>query len=448
MTFSFMTEPVGPSLFRSTLVVGAASVLPKAMVLAKDVAIAAALGRGDALEAYLLALAIPTTLGLAASGAMAPVLTPVFMRLQQDTSDKISEIRGILAQATVGLTILSALVFFLMLWFRVDIADLIAPGFSPDKKAMMAGVIPVLAASLLFSNLAGLWSGVLIAERRLAMAVAVPAAVPLTILLALISGNMIADAKVLAFATFCGAFIHAALAGWAVQRRGWLVLPGWPKGLWLREGKNLYQQFFILVIGSMTLAATDLVDLSMAASLQAGDPAAVSFGAKITMIVTVFGAGMLGTSTLPHFADLAQRNHQAFIRSVRNVALTVGMLGTAGTIFITLFGEALVSLVFERGRFGEEDVKAVAAVNFMFAFQVPFYLAGIVLGRAVSAIGQNRILTIGAFISLAVNIVGNYVLMQYLGAAGIALSTSLMYVISCLFLMFMLWHRLRNHGVT
>ena len=198
----------------------------------------------------------------------------------------------------------------------------------------------------------------------------------------------------------------------------------------------------------MTLAATDLVDLSMAASLQAGDPAAVSFGAKITMIVTVFGAGMLGTSTLPHFADLAQRNHQAFIRSVRNVALTVGMLGTAGTIFITLFGEALVSLVFERGRFGEEDVKAVAAVNFMFAFQVPFYLAGIVLGRAVSAIGQNRILTIGAFISLAVNIVGNYVLMQYLGAAGIALSTSLMYVISCLFLMFMLWHRLRNHGVT
>jgi len=443
-----MTEPVGLSLFRSTLVVGAASVLPKAMVLAKDVAIASALGRGDELEAYLLALAIPTTLGLATSGAMAPVLAPMFMRLQNAASDTTSDIKGILSQSTLGLTLLSVLLFFLMLCFRLDIAHLIAPGFSPEKKAMMANVVPVLAASLLFSNLAGLWSGVLIAERRLAVAVAVPAAVPIIILLVLIQGNMSINADVLAFATFFGAFFHAALAGWAVQRQGWLVLPGWPKGLWLREGKKLYQQFVILVIGSLTLAATDLVDLSMAASLQAGDPAAVSFGAKITMIVTVFGAGILGTSTLPHFADLAQRDYQAFIRSVRNVALTIGLLGTVGTIFITLFSETLVSLIFERGRFGEQDVQAVAAVNFMFAFQVPFYLASIVLGRAVSAIGQNRILTIGAFISLGVNIVGNYVLMQFLGAAGIALSTSVMYVISCLFLTFMLWRRLRTFGIT
>ena len=78
-----MTGHKNISLFRSTVVVGAASVLPKAMVLAKDVAIAAALGRGDALEAYLLALAIPTTLGLAATAAMAPVLTPVFMRFSK-----------------------------------------------------------------------------------------------------------------------------------------------------------------------------------------------------------------------------------------------------------------------------------------------------------------------------------------------------------------------------
>ncbi len=62
---------------------------------------------------------------------------------------------------------------------------------------------------------------------------------------------------------------------------------------------------------------------------------------------------------------------------MRNVALTIGLLGTVGTIFIALFSEALVSLIFERGRFGEEDVKAVAAVNFMFAFQVPFLLTGI-----------------------------------------------------------------------
>jgi putative peptidoglycan lipid II flippase len=441
-----MTGPKSHSLFRSTVVVGLASVLPKAMVLAKDVAIAAALGRGDALEAYLLALAIPTTLGLAATAAMAPVLTPVFMRLQQDVGKGIAEIRQVLKQATLGLMLFSIVAFLLMWLFRDGIVDLAAPGFAPDKKAMMASILPVLAASLLFSNLAGLWAGVLIAERKLVLAVVTPAAVPFAILLALFSGNMSADADVLAWATFWGAFIQAALAGWAVQRRGWLVLPGWPSGQWLREGQSLFQQYIILVVGSLTMAATDLVDLSMAASLNAGDPAAVSFGAKITMIVTVFGAGMLGTSTLPHFADLAQRDRQAFVQSVRKVAITVALIGALGTVFIALFGEMLVSLVFERGRFGRDDVTAVAAVNFMFAFQVPFYLAGIVLARAISAIGENRYLTIGAVINLAVNIVMNYVLMQSMGAAGIALSTSLMYVVSCLFLLVMLWRRLRKPG--
>ena len=436
----------GVSLFRSTMVVGAASVLPKAMVLAKDVAIAAALGRGDALEAYLLALIIPATLGLAATGAMAPVLTPVFMRLQHDARDRAADIRGVLAQATLGLVLFS-LVAFVFLWlFRDGITDLVASGFTPEKKAMMAGVMPILAASLLFSNLAGLWAGVLIAERKLVLAVLTPAAVPATILLAIFSGNMTANADVLAWATFWGSVFHAALIGRAVHSRGWLVKPGWPGGLWLREGKNLFRQYFILVIGSLTMAATDLVDLSMAASLEAGDPASVSFGAKITMIVTVFGAGMLGTSTLPHFADLARRDHQAFVRSLKKVALTVALIGAGGTLFITLFGEFLVSLVFEHGRFGAEDVKAVAAVNFMFAFQVPFYLAGIVLARAISAIGQNRILTMGAGINLAVNIIMNYILMQYMGAAGIALSTSLMYITSCLFLWLMLWRRLRKQA--
>ena len=439
-----MTGVATHSLFRSTLIVGLASVLPKAMVLAKDVAIAASLGRGDELEAYLLALAVPTTLGLAATAAMAPVLAPVFMRLGRGAADGAAEIRAVLRQATLGLILFSLLSFVVILFFQDGIVNLTTTAFGPEKRAMMAGVLPVLAASLLFSNLAGLWAGVLIAQRYLVLAVITPAAVPGTILLVLYSGDMNANAHMLAWATFWGAVFHAVLAGWAVWRRGWLVLPGWPVGLWLREGKNLSQQYFILMIGSLTMAATDLVDLSMAASLNAGDPAAVSFGAKITMIITVFGAGMLGTSTLPHFADLAQRDKKEFVRSLRKVAFIVALIGAGGTVFIALFGEILVSLVFERGRFGADDVTAVAAVNFMYAFQVPFYLAGIVLARAVSAIGQNRILTLGAVLNLTVNIVMNYILMQSMGAAGIALSTSLMYVTSCLFLVIMLRRALRQ----
>jgi putative peptidoglycan lipid II flippase len=72
----------------------------------------------------------------------------------------------------------------------------------------------------------------------------------------------------------------------------------------------------------------------------------------------------------------------------------------------------------------------VARVQALFALQIPFYVLGIIGVRLLSATGGNRLLmwiSIGNFVT---NIVGNYVFMQFWGVAGIALSTSLVYVVS------------------
>jgi putative peptidoglycan lipid II flippase len=50
--------------------------------------------------------------------------------------------------------------------------------------------------------------------------------------------------------------------------------------------------------------------------------------------------------------------------------------------------------------------------------------------RLLSALAKNSALMALSAINLLVNIIGNYVLMQFLGVAGIALSTSIVYAIS------------------
>ena len=66
--------------------------------------------------------------------------------------------------------------------------------------------------------------------------------------------------------------------------------------------------------------------------------------------------------------------------------------------------------------------------------QLPVHLLGILYVRLISALGANRMLTIGAAVSLVVNVLLNVFFMRRFGVAGIALSTACVYLVSCVFL--------------
>jgi putative peptidoglycan lipid II flippase len=51
---------------------------------------------------------------------------------------------------------------------------------------------------------------------------------------------------------------------------------------------------------------------------------------------------------------------------------------------------------------------------------------------------MNHLLTVSTVISIIVNAGMNYILMQYLDVAGIALSTSIVYLVSCCFFVVMI----------
>jgi putative peptidoglycan lipid II flippase len=73
---------------------------------------------------------------------------------------------------------------------------------------------------------------------------------------------------------------------------------------------------------------------------------------------------------------------------------------------------------------------AVSRVQIYLSLQIPFYVIVMLGTRMLSALDGNRIvLGVGA-LNLLVNVVGNYVLMQWFDVDGIAMSTSLAYAVS------------------
>jgi putative peptidoglycan lipid II flippase len=73
----------------------------------------------------------------------------------------------------------------------------------------------------------------------------------------------------------------------------------------------------------------------------------------------------------------------------------------------------------------------VARTEAWLAIEIPFYVLATLGVRLVSALKRNGILMAFAVWNTVLNAVLNWVLMRRYGVAGIALSTSIVYIVSC-----------------
>jgi putative peptidoglycan lipid II flippase len=72
----------------------------------------------------------------------------------------------------------------------------------------------------------------------------------------------------------------------------------------------------------------------------------------------------------------------------------------------------------------------VSRVQALLSLQIPFYFLAQLGVRLISALKKNWVLMAIAGVNMVVNVVFNLILMRYLGVAGIALSTSFVYLVS------------------
>jgi len=114
------------------------------------------------------------------------------------------------------------------------------------------------------------------------------------------------------------------------------------------------------------------------------------------------------------------------------------------TFVLVYFSEPIVRLLFERGAFTSVDTLRVSQVQALFLLQLPFYFLGILMVRLISSLNMNHILMQAATINLLLKVVFNYLLMKWMGVAGIALSTALMYTASFIYCSIMLYGRIQG----
>jgi len=155
----------------------------------------------------------------------------------------------------------------------------------------------------------------------------------------------------------------------------------------------------------------------------------------VPTMINSLGAAAVGTAVLPFLSQqVAVGDYAALRHTVRTYSRLILGVSVPVVIIAILFARPTVAVLFERGAFQRQDTDLVSEILRCSVLQVPFYLLGTLFSRLVSVLRGNRVLLYGAIINVAINALMNLILMRFMDASGIALSTAIVYFVSTLFL--------------
>jgi peptidoglycan biosynthesis protein MviN/MurJ (putative lipid II flippase) len=101
-------------------------------------------------------------------------------------------------------------------------------------------------------------------------------------------------------------------------------------------------------------------------------------------------------------------------------------------MFLGVFSVAVTQTVYQYGAFESAQTEAVAATLAMFSIGLVFNGASLLVIRALFSLQRPWLPTVVSLLTLAVNIGANFIFYDWLGLAGIALSTSIVNIVGFL----------------
>ncbi len=412
------------------LLVALLTMVGKIVAFAKDALVANKLGTASELDAFMLVFGFFTFIGSVLGGGIPESFVPAYAELR--------ERRGLRRAYRLGIQSVAS--HFAALLICGGLLALAAPsvvawattGFDPAKQALAVSLLRGLLPFLLCFGLAQHLGAWLRAGKTFLLAASAPMLVPLGIVIALLlAGNQV-NVWTLVSGTVWGAVAHLAVLLAAILRRLPRRLSWWRCSLRHREPGLcvVLRNAVPFLIGGVAFGSAAVVDQTMAAWLTAGSVAVLGYSEKVCAIVLAVTAGPASDVLFPHFAELVARRDWNGLR--RRLFASAGIIVSASlpmTLAMYFLAPWIVRILFERGAFGPLDTQRVAEVLRYAAFQIPFYILGTVAARVVISLQASRYMLTIAFSALFLNASLNYLLMRHLGAAGIALSTTIVHCI-------------------
>lgn len=346
------------SLFKSTLIVSAFTLLSRISGLARDIVMAHYFGAGKATDAFFIAFKLPNFLRrLFGEGAFAQAFVPVLTeyKVQRDKSavaDLVQHTMGTLGGVLILLSLIcliaAPVVVMAIAWGYID---------QPDKIALTTDMFRVTFPYILFISLTALSASVLNTYSKFA----VPAFTPILLNLSLIgcaiwlSPYLDVPVKALAWGVFIAGILQLGFQLPFLYKLGFLQRPRWG---WKHSGVRRVMKLMVPgIVGSSVMQVNLLFDIFIASFLVTGSITWLYYADRMLEFpLGVFGIA-LATVILPSLSEKhASDDTDGFSHMLDFALRWVIIIGLPAAVALFILAKPLLGTFLQHGAYTTEAI--------------------------------------------------------------------------------------------
>ncbi|HUO46920.1 MAG TPA: murein biosynthesis integral membrane protein MurJ [Acidimicrobiia bacterium] len=405
-------------------VVSASILISRLLGVLRESVLAAVLGISAEGSLYRNAFLLPDFLNyLLAGGFLSITLIPLLARRfeageQREAWLDFTAVFRVVAIAIVGLTVAA--------WIAAQpLLGALFPRLPADSVRTVVELTRVALPAQIFFVLGALFMAVSYSQKRFFY----PALAPVVYNLGIIVGGLLGAAL---DQPSPHAFVWGAVIGAAIGNFGLQWIGAHRAGMrWVRgPSRQAVREYLILALPLMIGQSVAVLDEQFprlfGQLVDEGTTAALSFARMLNMLPVGLIAQAAGVASYPFLASLAAKGNTTELGATTLKATrSAAVAGMAATAFVVAAAQPIVRLVYQWGRFSDNDVEVVSGLLVIFSLSIPAWAIHQVVGRWFYA---NRRMWTPVVIGTAATVVAiplTLVLTARAGAAGIAWASTI-----------------------
>ena len=431
------------ALFRSTVLVTAATLLGYGASFAFSVVVAKVFGAGADMDAYYASTSLPNLLNVILVGSLQITLVPVFVSYTAE--GKETEAWTIFSSLFSATLLLFLLLTAIGVVFALPIVRLTVPGFNALQLTLTVGVMRIELPAIIFSGLTGLLASVHYAHNRFLL----PSFVPLL-------GTLLKVAIVIGLGRIVGVYAVAlgdligAAAG-CISLLPIMFKEGRyrPVIAWRHPGvRQTVGLALPWLLGNLVARSDPLFMRAIASGLPTGSISYLGYAERFRIILASIASGGLAKTLFPRLSETATNKPpvalgRIVVRGARWLAVAIIPMVT----FFVALSVPVIQTLFERGSFTREATVGTAIAFAGYALSVFTGSLGAVDSRSFYAQKDTRTPVLISTLSLLLFVPLAWGLSKWLSYLGIALAVSIRSAIIHATLFYVLSRRLGGIGL-
>lgn len=407
------------------------TILSKVFGLAREKALAYFFGTSIVAEIFLIAFQLPLTFTNVISGAVANGYIPVYDDIS--TNKSTEEADEFTANLSNILGVIAIIVSILGIVFARPLVKLMADGFEGEVLNQAVFMSRVAMVSIFATAMASIFKAYLQIKGKFITSVA--HAIVMNLIIIFFMGL----SKKMGISYLAVGIAVAFIFQYAI------FIPGVKKSRYRHHFKiqwkdpqvrRLVKLILPILISTSAIELNFMISRSLASGLFEGGISTLNYAYKLQSFVTGIVVTSIITATYPKMArNGSLKDYRGLAASCAEALSTMALLVIPASFGLFAFSYPIVRLLFVGGEFSKQDAYITSAVLIYYSIGVIGIGFREIVSRIYYSVQDMKTPVINSILIVGINIILSFVLSKIMGIRGLALATSVSFLIGALTIM-------------